>query len=257
MDIRLNKSSEVPLWHQIAEQVLFQITIEKLKPGQNLPSVRELARRLKVHHNTVSQAYQDLARRQWVKMQRGKRMTILAKEEPLQNSDDLINLMIGLARGRGFDLRELAEKIQERLLADRPDHLLVVGEEVGLRKLIQMELSQALHWPVVTCSLEDLQAANNLLLGAQVVTPLIYHERVTALAPKGRPILPIRYQNANEHIERIRQLAEPSFIAVVSISERILLTARSLFTPAIGHRHSMQEFLLPLESPDVLKQRMS
>ena len=47
MDIRLSKESEVPLRQQLAEQIVFLITTGKLRSGQRLPSVREVARRLK------------------------------------------------------------------------------------------------------------------------------------------------------------------------------------------------------------------
>ncbi|HUU12394.1 MAG TPA: GntR family transcriptional regulator [Terriglobia bacterium] len=57
MDIRVSKQSEVPVRQQMAEQIVLLIATGNLKPGQALPSVRELARRLKIHHNTVSHAY--------------------------------------------------------------------------------------------------------------------------------------------------------------------------------------------------------
>ena len=63
MDIHLSKESEVPLRQQLTEQIVFSITTGQLRTGQQLPSVRALARQLKIHHNTVSEAYQDLVRR--------------------------------------------------------------------------------------------------------------------------------------------------------------------------------------------------
>ena len=57
MQIRISKQSEIPIREQIAEQIIFRIATDELKPGQALPSVRELARRLKIHHNTVSHVY--------------------------------------------------------------------------------------------------------------------------------------------------------------------------------------------------------
>ena len=63
MEIRIDKKSEISVRQQLAEQIIFSIATEKLKAGQALPSVRELARRLKIHDNTVSRAYQGLARR--------------------------------------------------------------------------------------------------------------------------------------------------------------------------------------------------
>ena len=58
MKIRISKESEVSIRQQLTGQISFLIVTGKLKPGEALPSVRELATRLKIHHNTVSQAYQ-------------------------------------------------------------------------------------------------------------------------------------------------------------------------------------------------------
>lgn len=76
MEFRIDKKSEVSIRQQLAEQIVFSIVTERLKPGEALPSVRELARRLKVHHNTVSQAYKDLARRAWLVGRRGRRVVV-------------------------------------------------------------------------------------------------------------------------------------------------------------------------------------
>src|SRR5258708_38419862 len=96
MEIQLSRESEVPLRRQLAEQIVFLITTGKLRAGEQLPSVRELARRLKIHHNTVSEAYQDLVRRTWVTRRRGSRLVVGLREASQQDSatdnlDELIN----------------------------------------------------------------------------------------------------------------------------------------------------------------------
>jgi Bacterial regulatory proteins, gntR family len=50
MQISLSKNSDVPLRQQLAEQIVFLITTGQLRAGEELPSVRALARRVKVHH---------------------------------------------------------------------------------------------------------------------------------------------------------------------------------------------------------------
>jgi DNA-binding transcriptional regulator YhcF (GntR family) len=67
MEIKLTKNSDIPPRKQLAEQIVFLITTGKLRPSERLPSVRALARRLGIHRNTVSEAYQDLVRRGWVR----------------------------------------------------------------------------------------------------------------------------------------------------------------------------------------------
>ena len=52
--------SSVAVYVQIENQVQFAIAAGKLKPGDQLPSVRELSERLEVNPNTVAKAYRDL-----------------------------------------------------------------------------------------------------------------------------------------------------------------------------------------------------
>ena len=98
MEIRVSKESEVPVRQQLAEQIAFLIATNKLKAGDVLPSVRELARRLGIHHNTVSHAYQDLVRRTWLLRRRGTRVVVRSLTERkrpsgTQNLDELIDLL--------------------------------------------------------------------------------------------------------------------------------------------------------------------
>ena len=253
MDLKVSRESDVPIPQQLAEQILVLIATESLKPGEPLPSVRELARRLKIHHNTVSQAYQDLSRRKWIAMRRGSRARVLPREERAEDIDDLINATIRLATERGYPLRTLIARVRKRMLAQTPDRYLVVVEEPELRQLLQREIETNLPWPTEGCSIEALATNPELGIGTQVVTPLIYLESVTPLASKERPVIPITYEPPEEIVRQVSNLSEPSMVAVVSVSTRFLHTASSLLAPAIGQQHSLREFLYPLESPNALK----
>jgi DNA-binding transcriptional regulator YhcF (GntR family) len=159
VEIRIDKKSEMPVWQQLAEQITFSIATEKLKPGEALPSVRELSRRPKIHRNTVSQAYRDLKRRSWLVGRRGSRVAVRERSQPghrtgTSDLDDLINATIHLARERGYSLRELRERVKGRLLAQPP---------VGLRLLLQEEIRSVLDRPIDGCSTEELAAVTNLL----------------------------------------------------------------------------------------------
>lgn len=258
MELRISKSSEIPIRQQLAEQIVFLIATEKLKPGQALPSVRELARRLGIHHNTVSQAYQDLVSRTWLVRRRGRRLTVRGTEERArpahaEDLDDLINATLRLARQRGYSLQALRDRVRERLLAQPPDHILVVEEEPGLRRLLQEEIRQAVGWPIEACSREDLAAHRSLAIGALVVAPQYAIPDVDPLLPKNRPATPIAFSAADEQVSLVRELREPSVIAVVSVSQVFLETARGLLAPAVGRHHVLSEFRLPLESPRFLR----
>ena len=258
MDLRISKESDVPIRQQLAQQIVFLIASEKLKPGQALPSVRELARRLKIHHNTVSHAYQELVRRTWLVRRRGTRVVVRSQADILRQGaaeglDELINMTIQVARERGYSLQELRERVRQRLLTEPPDHVLVVDQEAGLRRLLQQEITDALHWPAANCAREDLAANPGLAIGALVVVPQYAFEDVKPLVPKAHLTIPIGFNSADQHVERIRQLQEPSVIAVVSVSLGFLKTAVSLLAAAVGRKHSLCQVLLPDDDLGVLR----
>jgi len=143
MDIRISKQSEVPLRQQLAEQIVFHIATGKLQPGQALPSVRELARRLKIHHNTVSEAYQDLIRRMWLVGRRGSHVTVRALEEGVQSRqasglDDLINTLIRVAREQGHSLQSLRERVREQ-----GGQLEIQSNEMGAMVTVRMPFAKS------------------------------------------------------------------------------------------------------------------
>jgi GntR family transcriptional regulator len=56
----LNPADERPIYGQIADRVKFAVAGGALRPGEMVPSVRDLAKQLVVNPNTVARAYRDL-----------------------------------------------------------------------------------------------------------------------------------------------------------------------------------------------------
>ncbi|HMS10969.1 MAG TPA: GntR family transcriptional regulator, partial [Pyrinomonadaceae bacterium] len=61
MKFWITKNSEVTVHEQIVTQVRVGITTGDLRPGDRMPSAREVARRFGIHANTVTAAYRELA----------------------------------------------------------------------------------------------------------------------------------------------------------------------------------------------------
>jgi DNA-binding transcriptional regulator YhcF (GntR family) len=253
MQITLNKDNEVPLHEQLAEQVVYLITTGRLRKSEQLPSVRSLARTLKIHHNTVSKSYQDLVARGWLKRQRGSRLcvgTAPSKQPPAADLDELINQSIRRAVELGYSLQELRTKVVNRLSAQPPDHILVVESEPELCALICSEIESRVGKTVKGCSKEEFLLTPELSFGAQVVAPEHVLPSISSLVPLDRPCMGLTFTGADDHLAEIRQLTKPCVIGVASVSKTFLRTARSLLAPVIGQQHSLQEFLLPLKPRD-------
>lgn len=248
MQIALSKNSDVPLRQQLAEQIVVLITTGQLRAGEALPSVRALARQSNVHHNTVSEAYQELVRRGWLTGRRGTQLVVgtgtgapLVKPHTL---DELINETIERAKEMGYTLQALRQKVLERLMVQPPDHFLLVEPEPGLREIIRQEIIDGLGLPVESCSLEDFASESSLTIGAQVLAANHLLNDLKKLVQQSRPTIGLVYSQAAEHVELIRKLKDPSMVAVVSVSESLLRTARGLMAPAIGRKHTLNEVLV-------------
>ena len=72
-----------------------------MRSGEQLPSVRALSRQLKLHHNTVSEAYQQLVERGWVTRRKGSRLTVGTKEGAGDRAENRIDELINDCIQRG------------------------------------------------------------------------------------------------------------------------------------------------------------
>ncbi len=70
--IRIDPDSTVPIYLQIVQDVKHQVATGVLKPGQQLPTVRELAATLRINPNTVARAYDQLDSDQVISTQQGR-----------------------------------------------------------------------------------------------------------------------------------------------------------------------------------------
>src|SRR5579863_1746392 len=114
----LDDASGVPVYLQIREQVQHAISRGELRPGDQLPTVREVAVNLEINPNTVNRAYADLERESVLTSRRGRGTFINDRKH--QTSDmsaqrtrirDIARRALGEARAFGFKAEELIEAI--------------------------------------------------------------------------------------------------------------------------------------------------
>jgi GntR family transcriptional regulator len=84
--LRIDLGSRVPAYEQIAGEMRALLVGGELHPGDALPPVRQLAMDLGVHHNTVAQAYRELAEEGWLDLRRGRGARVLPRSGPPPSS---------------------------------------------------------------------------------------------------------------------------------------------------------------------------
>jgi GntR family transcriptional regulator len=78
-------SNNLPIYLQIINHIKQDIVVGKLKAGQKMPSVRELAGELKVNPNTIQRAYLELDRENITFTKRGMGTYLNGEEEKIQS----------------------------------------------------------------------------------------------------------------------------------------------------------------------------
>ncbi len=193
MRLWVSKNSDVPLREQLVRQIMLGVVSDDLKPGQRLPSTRELARRFRIHSNTVSAAYRDLERAGWLEVRKGSGVyvrqlgTADPAEAPLDSRlelDRLIGAFLTLARGQGHTLSDVQARLKHWLSLEPPDHFLVVEPDEGLREILSAEIAEATSFRVRGCGYEEC-ADEARRAGSAVVALYSKAEEVRRALPAG------------------------------------------------------------------------
>jgi len=134
LNLFLDPQRQGPLYLQVASTVVKAITDQRIRPGEALPGIRELALKLGVHRNTVLVAMRELEAQGWVlaRPRCGFYVVDLPPETPAAGS--------GLAPGSmGFDMPERIHPI-----TDAKDLLMDFSDGVADGRLVPTEaLAQA------------------------------------------------------------------------------------------------------------------
>ena len=118
MEILISNSSGKPIYEQITAQIKALVMNGELKEGDLLPSMRTLARELRISVITTKRAYEDLERDGFITTVVGKGSFIraadirLVREEKLKQIEDLLSRAIFLARQSAIGRGEIEEMIE-------------------------------------------------------------------------------------------------------------------------------------------------
>ena len=115
----LDQRSGVPVYRQIIDQVLGGIAAGKLRAGDQLPTVRQLAVDLAINPNTVVRAYRELEIREVLATQQGTGTFLTDKKPPVDELErrrrigQLCGELLSRAGAEGIALPEIIEQLTE------------------------------------------------------------------------------------------------------------------------------------------------
>lgn len=117
MNIIISNASDKPIYEQISSQIKAQIMNGQLQEGELLPSIRVIAKELKVSVITTKRAYADLERDGFIEVVQGKGSFVASRnidfirEEQLKNIEALLQKSVDMAKMSDISLEELMEML--------------------------------------------------------------------------------------------------------------------------------------------------
>lgn len=117
MELIIRNVTNQPIYDQIYSQIKDQIIAGQLKPGEALPSIRALAKDLKISVITTKRAYDELEAQGLIDTVPGRGCFVaegnldLIREQHLQELEGHLSAAAALARGCGLSRAELTEML--------------------------------------------------------------------------------------------------------------------------------------------------
>ncbi len=118
MEIIIRNTANQPIYEQIYTQLKAQIIAGALLPGEALPSIRALAKDLKISVITTKRAYDELEAEGFLFTVAGKGCFVaeknldLIREQQLKELEDHLTAAAGLAKGCGLTVEELIDMLR-------------------------------------------------------------------------------------------------------------------------------------------------
>src|SRR5512139_1214403 len=122
MDIQIDLESGVPIYIQLVDRIEQMVVSGQLKPGQQLPTIRQLAADLRVNYNTVGRAYLILDQQGIISTQQGRGTYITMRLDEAQVQKLWMDKLRGLigqaihdAFALGYSSQDIERTVQEEL----------------------------------------------------------------------------------------------------------------------------------------------
>jgi GntR family transcriptional regulator len=228
-------SSEVPVYRQLVTQVVLAILSGELRPGDRLPSTRELARRFGLHPNTISAGYRQLQSEGWTELRHGSGVYVRRHKDPAPTPEQLLDQHIARfvrdLRTISMPAETIRHRLEQRLAAPPPARLVLVEPDAELRQILLAETRAAASLPVSAASIEDCTRH-------EAAPPAVYVCRpskagpIRGILPPGAELAVLPIRSANAWLAPWLPVPLGQLVAIVSRWPDFLGTARTMLIAA-------------------------
>lgn len=213
----ISKNSEVSIHEQIVTQVRLGVASRDLLAGERLPSTRELARRFKIHQNTVSAAFRELAADGVVEFKKGSGVFVAERTNGIEQPrlEDIFSQFLDRAAASGYSRREVEELLRERLESRRPGGLLVIESDDALRRILIEEIRGATGIQADGVSFENF-LTNPAVNGTPLAAMFDEKEKLRPVLPSGSACIFLDANSVPGSLSGRQRPSADDLIAIVS-----------------------------------------
>ena len=277
MRFKLDRKLPIPVGEQIKTQIIHRIFSSSLRPGDRLPSLRELASSIGVSYATISHIYRDLAQDRLVVTRPGKgsyvadlaRITAAEKQRMSGSSlNQLVGTFVHQSLSLGYGATQVLEAVRERLEGyptspTRRSIVFVGGVSRRAAHLYAREIEALLSDLEVSVSvmlIDELKADPQRILeqpspAKLVVTlPTLLREVRELLESQGHWVSSIAFRPSTQTVQQLSAIdpvcrvgvvaSEPAYLmALVEQVASYSSSALSLPSAILGDEPRLQELL--------------
>jgi len=241
MQLWFARASEVTIREQLVTQIILGILSDDLAPGQRLPSTRELARRFRLHPNTVSAGYRQLEQEGWLELRHGSGVYVRTVKPEVSAAsalalDQMIAALFRSARDLGAPLATVRARLRHSLELQPPDHFLLIEPDEELRRILVAEMQQSVMFPVRSCGPRDYPQP---LEGGVAVTLPNRAAEMRKRLPAGTDVLILQIRSVPASLTQWLPAPLNVLVGVASRWPHFLKTARTILQAAGFHPDSL------------------
>ena len=117
--LRIDTNSAVPVYRQVVDGLRSHLVEGRLKAGDSLPTVRELALELGVHFNTIAEAYRILSAEGWLDVKRRRGVIVTERHSPAPAPEarahfgEKLRHLVALVRSEGLPVRTITKELEQ------------------------------------------------------------------------------------------------------------------------------------------------
>lgn len=147
----VDETTDVPLWVQLRQRLIYLINSGYFKPGDKLPTVRGLASEISINYNTVNKAYLSLVSDGYLESTRGRGVFVRAldeegDEEYAAGIEQVLDECIASCRELGLSLDDVQRCMSKRVLQMKIDEgqaraggAAGAGAETGAGRIVEVD----------------------------------------------------------------------------------------------------------------------